>query len=105
VLRPAGFIFLIVCWSFCLISHLAVEVDLIEALNIYIHVKDILYRDFKVQYGDVVWIDAQYSKVIWIFLVDIAPNACSVLALGVCWNQNNCGCCYNCLSPGSCSES
>ena len=52
-----------------------VEVDFVVALNVDIHIKDVLDRGFKVGDSDTVGIDAGDSNVIWMLLFYSPSNA------------------------------
>ena len=52
-----------------------VEVDFIVALNVDVHIKDVLDRGFKVGDSDTVGIDAGDSNVIWMLLIYASSNA------------------------------
>ena len=52
-----------------------VEVDFIVALNVDVHIKDVLDRGFKVGDSDTVGIDAGDAKVIWMLLFNSPSNA------------------------------
>ena len=72
-----------------------VEVDFIVALDVNIHIKDVLDRGFKAGDIDTVGIDAGYSNVIWMLLFYSPSDARSGFWQRRRWCGHNFGGCYN----------